>query len=119
VKAGPEVQLGPVKAGESMYKNVVTGETGAKAELNAGVVSLEADNPTPDGGSFNGGGPDNIQYSASFLGFQFNFKTGQIKFAPSKSFSLGVQVLIGAEVSFNSDTYMKTSAENKACTGHF
>jgi len=114
-KLGPEGQLGPVKAGASFYKNLTSGGTGGKAELNAGLFSAQADNPTPDGGSFNGGGPGNIQYSASALGFQYNFTTSDWSFNPSKSFTFGVQAILGGEVSFNSDTYKKLGAANKAC----
>jgi len=115
VKVGPEVQLGPVKADGSFYKNVTTGGTGAKLEASAGLVSIQADSPTPEGGSLNGGGPGNNQYSASFLGFQFNFTTGTVSFNPAKSFSLGAQFLLGGEVSFNSDTYMQLGRANAAC----
>ncbi|MGB8783962.1 MAG: RHS repeat-associated core domain-containing protein [Terriglobales bacterium] len=112
-KVGPEVQIGPAKAGFSFYNNVTTGVTGGKAELNSGFFSVQADNPTPDGGTFGGGG--RVEYSGSFLGFQYNFTTGSFGFNPSKSFTLGLQALVGGEVSFNSDTYLKLGAANKAC----
>lgn len=115
VKLGPEVQVGPAKVGLSFYNNLTTGGTGGKAEASSGLFSIQADNPTPAGGSFNGGGPGNIQYSGSFLGFQYNFTTGSLGFNPSKSFTLGLQALIGGEVSVNSDTYLKLGAANKAC----
>jgi RHS repeat-associated protein len=93
-KLGPEVQVGPVKAGFSLYKNFTTGDTGGKIEANAALVSAQVDNPTPMGGSL-GGGTEGAQFSLSFLGFQYNFKTRSLKFNPSKSFSLGLQVLAG------------------------
>jgi RHS repeat-associated protein len=113
-KLGPELQLGPVKAGFSLYKNFTTGDTGGKAELSAGLFHAQADNPTPMGGSL-GGGSEGNQYSASFLGFQYNFNTGSLKFSPSKSFTVGLQALAGGEVSFNSDTFNQQSAANDAC----
>jgi hypothetical protein len=70
---------------------------------------------SPEGGAFNGGGPGNNQYSASFLGFQFNFTTGTVEFAPSKSFSFGAQFLVGGEVTFNSETFLQVSRANMAC----
>jgi RHS repeat-associated protein len=114
-KLGPEIQVGPAKVGFSFYNNLTTGGTGGKAEANSGLFSIQADNPTPAGGSFNGGGPGNMQYSASFLGFQYNFTTGSFGFNPSKSFAVGLQALVGGEVSFNSDTYLKLGATNKTC----
>jgi hypothetical protein len=113
-KLGPEVQVGPVKAGASLYKNFTTGDTGAKIEANAALVSAQVDNPTPMGGSL-GGGTEGAQFSLSFLGLQYNFKTRSLKFSPSKSVTFGLQVLAGAEVSFNSDTFNQVSAANAAC----
>jgi len=115
VKLGPEVQLGPIKVGASFYKNLMTGGTGGKLEANAALVSIQADSPTPEGGTFGGGGPGNNQYSASFLGFQYNFNTGKIEFNPSKSFTLGAQFLLGGEVSFNVDRYNQINKDNAAC----
>jgi len=115
-KIGPEIQIGTTKVGLSMYKNITTGGSGGKAEFNlTWLVSGEADNPTPDGGSFNGGGPGNIQYSVSALGFQYNFTTNDWKFNPAKSFTFGGQVIVGGELSFNPDTYQKLVDANAAC----
>ena len=80
-----------------------------------GVIALQADNPTPDGGSFNGGGPQNIQWSGSLLGFQYDFRSGRVKFNPAKNFTLGLQALVGAEVSWNSDLYKKAILSNTLC----
>jgi RHS repeat-associated protein len=113
-KLGPELQLGPVKAGFSLYKNFTTGDTGGKIEANAGLVSAQVDNRTPMGGSL-GGGTGDRQSSVSFLGFQYNFTTSSLQFSPSKSITLGLQALVGGEVSFNSDTFNQQSAANAAC----
>jgi len=106
--------VGPVKVGGSLYKNFTTGDTGGKIEANAALVGAQVDNQTPKDGSF-GGGTEGPQFSASFLGFQYNFTTGSLQFSPSKSFTLGLQVLAGGEVSFNSDTFNQQSAANAAC----
>jgi hypothetical protein len=81
------------------------------------VVGVEPifPSPHPTPGRVDGVIPGNIQYSGSFLGFQYNFTTGSLGFNPSESFTLGLQALIGGEVSFNSDTYLKLGAANKAC----
>jgi RHS repeat-associated protein len=115
VKLGPELQLGPLKAGASFYKNLMTGGTGAKAEANMALISVQADSPTPEGGSLNGGGPGNNQYSVSALGFQYSLNSGSLGFNPSKSFTLGAQFLLGGELSFNSDKYKQNVAANAAC----
>jgi hypothetical protein len=114
-KAGPEVQIGWVKAGFSFYKNLATGETGGKGELNAGLFSIEADNRTPQGGSLNGGGPKNNEYTGSFGFFYKNFTTGRKGFDPSKTFSFGAQALIGMEVKYNSDKAYDIWAHNQRC----
>jgi hypothetical protein len=113
-KIGPEVQVGPVKVGASLYKNFSTGDTGGKIEANAGLVSAQIDNPTPEGGSL-GGGSEGTQTSFSFLGLQYNYTTGDLRFAPSKSFAFGAQVLAGGEISFNSDKFTQQSRANDAC----
>jgi hypothetical protein len=103
IKAGPEIEVGPFKAGLSMYKNLSTGQTGGKAETSSGLFSAEADNPTPEGGSLNGGGPNNIEISASGAGFTKNFTTGKSSWDPSKSFSLGAQLLFGFDFRYNAE----------------
>jgi hypothetical protein len=115
-KAGPEGQLGPFKLGASLYKNLVTGETGATADINAGFVSAQLDNPTPQGGSL-GGTTEGTQVKTSFLGFQKNLTTGEpIAFAPTKNFlRFGLQLGVGFELSFNSDKFNAISQANAAC----
>jgi hypothetical protein len=51
----------------------------------------------------------------SFLGINYNFTTGKWGFDPSKSLSLGLQVGVGAEVKFNSDTWVYLNKSNDAC----
>lgn len=114
VKAGPEIQAGPVKLGGSLYKNITTGDTGGKMEGSVGLVGAQIDNPTPPGGNL-GGTTEGTQTSVSFFGFQYNFTTHDLQFAPSKSFSLGLQLGVGGEVSFNSATFKQQSAANAAC----
>jgi RHS repeat-associated protein len=115
LKFGPELQLGPVKAGASFYKNVTTGGTGAKLEASYGLGGVEVDHPTPEGGSLNSGSPRDNRYSISFLGFQYSFNSGTITFDPSKSFKLGAQILVGGEVSLNPDAFKQISNANTAC----
>jgi hypothetical protein len=114
LKFGPEIEVGPVKAGGSFYKNLATGGTGAVLELNAALVGSQVKNETPKGGSF-GGGSEGPQYSVSLFGFQYDFRTRQVSFAPAKSIKVGLQALIGVEVSFNSDTFKRVALMNDVC----
>ena len=115
LKFGPEVQAGPVKLGFSLYKNLTTGGSGGIMEANAGLLGVQGDYQTPPGGSINGGSFEDVQKSASFLGFQYDFRSRQVKFNPSKSFSLGLQALVGVDVSLNPDTLKQLSVSNHAC----
>ena len=115
VKVGPEVQAGWLKVGMSMYKHIYSGETGGVIEADTGLIGIQGDNPTPEGGSFNGGGPDNIQWKVSILGFQHDLGFGGWSFEPSKSFSVGAQLLVGFEVTFNANTYLQISKANEQC----
>src|SRR5579883_1370292 len=114
IKVGPEIQAGPVRLGGSLYENLTTGDTGVKIEGSVGLVGAQIDNPTPPGGNL-GGTTEGTQTSVSFLGFEYNFTTHRFQFAPSKSFSLGLQLGVGGEVSFNSATFKQQSAANAAC----
>jgi hypothetical protein len=66
-------------------------------------------------GTFNGGGPENNRYSASFLGFQYDFRAGTLQFNPSKSLRLGLQLGLGIELGINSDTADRLSRSNQVC----
>jgi hypothetical protein len=113
-KLGPEVQVGPFKAGFSFYKNFTTGQGGGEAELNLGVLSIGYNVPTPPGGSLTGNQPG--EFSVSLFGFQKNFTTGQPwSFSPSKVWTLGLQGLVGGEVSLNSGTMNQQAKANEAC----
>ena len=115
-KAGPEGQLGPLKLGASLYKNLSTGDTGGTADVNVGLVSLQVDNPTPQGGNL-GGTTEGNQVKFSFLGFQKNLTTGEPwSFSPSKSsLRFGLQLGVGFEIGFNSDKFNELSRQNAAC----
>lgn len=93
----------------------MTGQVGGKAEANSGLFSVVANNPTPAGGSLNGGGPKNSEYSASLAGFQKNFTTGESSWDPSQSLSFGVQVVVGIEFSFNSKKAGEIDSRNRRC----
>jgi hypothetical protein len=114
-KVGPEGQVGPIKLGFSLYKNLTTGQTGGKAEANAGLLSIEADNPTPEGGSLNGGGPQNIEWKGSLAGFAKNFTTGKSSWDPSKSLSLGLQLVVGMQFTYNSEKAFEITTRNERC----
>jgi hypothetical protein len=109
-KAGAEVHIGPVKAGASFYDNVTTGQTGVKAEGGLLLVSGSVDRPTPYGGSLTGNAPP-AERSISFLGVTYSFATGNWSFKPT----LGLQVIVGGEVTFNSDTWVYLNKANDAC----
>jgi len=114
LRLGPEFKLGPIEVGGSMYKNITTGETGGSVDFNWGIVGAELDRPTPPGGSLTGSAP--FEFSAHAAGFRKNFTTHEpVAFKPSKSWSLGLQVLIGFEVSLNGATFDRISRENEAC----
>jgi hypothetical protein len=110
----PRSPVGPFKAGLSWYKNLSTGQNGGEADLNVGIINVQADNATPPGGSF-GGTTEGTQVKFSVLGFEKNLSTGEWSFKPSHTFKLGLQLGIGFEVSFNSDTFNQISGANDVC----
>ena len=114
-KLGPEVEVGPVKAGASIYKNAMTGATGGKAEFGTSFLAgFEADNPTPEGGNL-GGTTEGVQYSGYFFGFRYNFDTRKWTFSPAKTFFFGLGGLLGGEWSFNSDKFKQINKANQIC----
>jgi RHS repeat-associated protein len=115
LKLGPEVQAGPLKVGFSLYKNLTTGDSGGTMDASAGLVGTQGEYQTPAGGFINGGSFENVRKTASFLGFQYDFQSRQVTFNPSKNISLGLQALVGIEVSLNSDTVGQLSVSNQAC----
>lgn len=49
------------------------------------------------------------------MGFVKNFTTGGFGFEPSKSWTFGIQALIGIEASWNADKAAEIAAKNKLC----
>ena len=113
IKVGPEVQAGPLKAGASWYSNITTGDMGAKLEGNLGLVGGSID--APKGPLGFGGGPQNNKNSVSLFGFNYDSSTGQWKFSPTKSLSFGAQLLVGFDLSFNSETFKQIANQNAGC----
>jgi len=119
-KLGPEVEFGPIKVGMSLYKDLRTGETGSTIEFSAGLISIEGDNPSPQGSNLSSGGPNNVQWDVNFFGARYSPRSGEWSFDPAKTLSktfgtLGVQVGGGIEFSWNSDTFTNIANQNKGC----
>jgi hypothetical protein len=114
-KLGPEIEVGPVKAGFSFYKNATTGEKGVTIEANAGLASIQAEQQTPQGGFVNGGSFEDFTRTASFMATQYDFRSGQVTPKPTKSFRGGLQAVLGIEVAFNPETAKRVARSNIAC----
>ncbi len=110
----PPVQLGPAKAGFSLYKNLSTGDTGGEGTMNLGVINATVNQPTPPGGNL-GGTTEGNEYSLGAFGYRWNITTGETGFNPSKEFKFGAQAVLGFEISFNSNTFNQISLANDAC----
>jgi hypothetical protein len=113
VKMGPEIELGPIDVGFSLFKNFTTGETGGKAEAVAYDVaglSLQKVNEPPAG--ITADAPRELH--GQFLGLDYNFSdsSSQTNFG-SKSIGGargGLMAGIGFEVSLNGDTYKRLAS---------
>lgn len=113
VKAGPEIELGPVDVGFSLFKNFTTGQTGGKAEAtiyDVAGLSLQKVNDPPAG--ISGDAPRELH--GQFMGLDHNFSDSgsQTNFG-SKSIGGargGAMAGIGFEVSLNGDTYKRLAS---------
>jgi hypothetical protein len=117
-KLGFGIQLGPLEFGSSKYKNVTTGQTGSEMTFGwRGIAAIQSDNPTPAGGSFNGGGPEQNEWNISLLLFVRNSTSGRWRFKPSTALRFGSQVGFGPELTWNGDTYGHMVRMNRLCGG--
>jgi hypothetical protein len=111
VKAGLETKVSSISVGGSIYKNLMTGQTGTEASLNfLNLIGAEANRP-----GMGSGGSAEVQ--AHFAFFKKNLSTGEKKFEPASGlFRIGLVLGIGFEISFNANTFDATVAANEQCT---
>ncbi|MCI0535403.1 MAG: hypothetical protein L0Z50_09245 [Verrucomicrobiales bacterium] len=110
-KVGLELKISKLfEGGFSLYKNLVTGETGGEGGITVLTFGASAKRVTPDGGAINSGGPPEFIVTGAF--FEKNLSTGTTQFSPSKQIlRFGAAVGAGFELSLNPDKF-SALAEN-------